>query len=95
MLKVAGSLGFSEHLIVAAQGRSGGVCLFWSVDFLMEVLEFNSVTIAINIHDNVRSWTLVGSMIPYTIKSVLRLGLICWLCLSPLWVLGYGLRILT
>jgi exonuclease III len=28
LVKIAGSLGFSEHLIVAAQGRSGGVCLF-------------------------------------------------------------------
>jgi hypothetical protein len=60
LVKIAGSLGFSEHLIVAAQGRSGGVCLFWSTDFLVDVLEFNAITIAISIRDNVRSWTLVG-----------------------------------
>jgi hypothetical protein len=38
LLKVAGSLGFSEYLIVAAHERSGGICLFWSTDFLVEVL---------------------------------------------------------
>ena len=53
-------LGFSEYLIVAAQGKSGGVCLFWSSNIFVEVLEFNSVTIAISIHDSVCSWSLVG-----------------------------------
>jgi hypothetical protein len=53
-------LGFSEHLPVAAQGKSGGICLFWSSCIYVEVLEFNSVTIAISIRDSVCNWSLVG-----------------------------------
>jgi hypothetical protein len=58
--KIASSLGFFEHLPVAAQGKSGGICLFWSSCIHVEVLEFNSVTIAISIHDSVCNWSLVG-----------------------------------
>jgi hypothetical protein len=60
MKKIASSLGFSEHLPVAAHGKSGGICLFWSSCIHVEVLEFNSVTIAISILDNICNWTLVG-----------------------------------
>jgi hypothetical protein len=57
--KIASSLGFSEHLIVAAQGKSGGICLLWSSSISVEVLEFNSVTITISICDSVCNWSLV------------------------------------
>ena len=69
LLKIAISLGFTEHLIVAAQGKSGGVCLFWSSDLLVEVLEFNNVTVAISIRDNVRLWNLVGFYGPPAYKK--------------------------
>ena len=58
--KIACSLGFSEHLTVAARGKSGGICLFWSSGIHVDVLEFNSVTIAISIYDSVCNWSLVG-----------------------------------
>ena len=67
--KIVVSLGFSEHLIIAAQGKSGGVCLFWSSDLLVEVLEFNNVTVAISIWDNVHSWNLVGFYGPSAYKK--------------------------
>ena len=60
MKKIVSSLGFSEHLPVAAHGKSGDICLFWSSCIHVEVLEFNSVTIAISILDNICNWTLVG-----------------------------------
>ena len=58
--KIASSLGFSEHLTVITQGKLGGIYLFWSSCIYVEVLEFNSVTIAISIRDNVCNWFLVG-----------------------------------
>jgi hypothetical protein len=58
--KIACSLGFSEHLIVAAQGKSGGVCLFWSSIISVDILEFNFVIMAVRIRDNMCSWSLVG-----------------------------------
>ena len=57
---IACSLGFSEHLTVAAQGRSGGVCLLRNSTLFVEVLEFNSCTIAVSIRDSICSWSLVG-----------------------------------
>lgn len=68
-MKIVVSLGFSQHLIVAAQGKSGGVCLFWSSDLLVEVLEFNNVMVAISIWDNVHSWNLVGFYGPPAYKK--------------------------
>ena len=58
--KIASLLGFSEHLTVVVQGKSGGMCLFWSSCIYVEVLEFNSVTIAISIRDSVCNWSLMG-----------------------------------
>ena len=58
--KLANSLGFSNQLIVVAQGRSGGICLFWSLSIAVDVLEFNAVTVAVNIRDHMCSWALVG-----------------------------------
>ena len=60
MKKLANSLGFSDQLIIAAQGRSGGICLFWSLSIAVDVLEFNAVTVAVNIRDHMCSWALVG-----------------------------------
>ena len=57
---IAVSLGFTKHLIVAAQGSSGGVCLLWNSNLSVEVLEFNACPLAIKIRDLVSSWYLVG-----------------------------------
>ena len=53
-------MGFFEHLIVVAHGRLGGVCLLWKSTLLVEILEFNSYTVVVNIRDNFFSWSLVG-----------------------------------
>jgi hypothetical protein len=60
MQKVDNSVGFSEKLIVEATGRAGGICMAWSNALKVEVLEFNSHIIAITIHDNQCSWSLIG-----------------------------------
>jgi hypothetical protein len=64
MQKVGNSVGFSEKLIVEATGRAGGICMAWSNALKVEVLEFNSHIIAITIHDNQCSWSLIGFYSP-------------------------------
>ena len=58
--KIVVSLGFSEQLIVDAKRRAGGVCMFWSSEISIDILEFNSKMIAVSIYDVVCSWTLVS-----------------------------------
>jgi exonuclease III len=58
--KLAVSIGFSEQLIVNAKGKAGGVCLLWSSALDVEVLEFNSRTIAVVVNDVLCSWALIG-----------------------------------
>ena len=57
---LACSMGFPGHIVVGAQGKAGGICMFWSNTLDVEVLEFNARTIAITIRDGVCSWALVG-----------------------------------
>ena len=58
--KLAVSIGFSEQLIVNAKGKASGVCLLWSSALDVEVLEFNSQTIAVVVNDVLCSWALIG-----------------------------------
>jgi exonuclease III len=58
--KLAVSICFSEHVIVGAKGKAGGICLYWSSTFSVEVREFNSKTIAIFVNDGYCRWSLVG-----------------------------------
>ena len=60
LLQVVGSLGFSKHITVCFQGRFGGFCLFWFDEFIVNVLEFNAVTIGIQVTNNICSWSLIG-----------------------------------
>ena len=57
---LAASIGFFGHLIVKAKGKAGGVCLLWSDALDVEVLEFNSWTIAVVVKDALCSWAFVG-----------------------------------
>ena len=60
LIKLASAIGFSEHVIVNAKGKAGGVCLLWSNALDVEVLEYNSRTVAIVVKDALCSWSLVG-----------------------------------
>ena len=60
MKKLACSIGFSEHLIVSAKGKAGGIGLFWSNIVSTKIVEFDSRTIAITVRDEFCSWSLIG-----------------------------------
>ena len=69
MSKLACSIGFSEHVIVGASRKAGGLCLMWSNTIAVKVLEFNSRTIAIMVQDEFCSWSLIGFYgLPYHAK---------------------------
>jgi exonuclease III len=48
--KLACSIGFSEHLIVGAKGKAGGIGLFWSNTVSAKIVEFDSRTIVLTPH---------------------------------------------
>jgi hypothetical protein len=54
------SIGFPEYKVVGAHGKAGGICMFWSTGMNVEVLEFDSRTIAITVRDEFCSSSLVG-----------------------------------
>ena len=58
--KLASSLGFSKHVIVNAKRKEGDVCMLWSNALDVEILEFNSWTIAVVVKDSICSWSLIG-----------------------------------
>ena len=60
MKDLAISIGFPEHVIVGATGKAGGLCLFWSNAIDVQVLEFDSRTIAITVRDEFCLWSLIG-----------------------------------
>jgi exonuclease III len=60
MKDLAISIGFPEHVIVGATGKAGGLCLFWSNAIDVQVLEFDSQTIAITVRDEFCLWSLIG-----------------------------------
>ena len=60
MKKLACSIGFLEYVIVGAQGQASGICLLWSNDLDVSVVEFDSRIVAISVHDESCTWTLIG-----------------------------------
>ena len=60
MKKLALSIGFSEHVLVSAQGKAGGICLLWSNSRDFEVIDFDSRTIAVTVREEFCSWSLIG-----------------------------------
>lgn len=60
MKKLACSIGFLEYVIIGARGKAGGICLLWSNDLDVSVVEFDSRTVAISVHDESCTWTLIG-----------------------------------
>ena len=57
---VAKLIGFQNLVALGPKGRAGGICMLWSNEVDIEVLELNSHMIAITIKDCVVSWSLVG-----------------------------------
>ena len=69
MKKLALSIGFSEHVLVSAQGKAGGICLLWSNSRDFEVIDFDSLTIAVTVREEFCSWSLIGFYsLPYKAK---------------------------
>ena len=60
MKKLASSIGFSEHVLVSAKGKAGGICLLWSNSLDAEILEFDSQTVAVKVSDDFCSWVMIG-----------------------------------
>ena len=56
---VACSIGFPNFVTSGLKGRAGGICLFWSNDVDVNILEFNPNTVAITIRDSFCSWSLI------------------------------------
>jgi exonuclease III len=51
MKKVANLIGFPHFCAIDPKGRAGGICMFWAKELDVELLEFNSNTIAVTIKD--------------------------------------------
>ncbi len=51
MKKVANLIGFPHFCAIGPKGRAGGICMFWAKELDVELLEFNSNTIAVTIKD--------------------------------------------
>jgi hypothetical protein len=60
MKKLVCSIGFTEIVFVSAIGKAGGICMLWSNSIDVNVVEFDSRTVAVKIGDSVCSWTLIG-----------------------------------
>jgi hypothetical protein len=58
--KVALLLGFTNFLCVDARGKSGGLCMLWSPNFQISVVEFGHNLIFMKVLDGVSCWNLVG-----------------------------------
>ena len=57
---VAKLIRFQNLVALGPKGRAGGICMLWSNEVDIELLEFNSHMIAITIKDCAVSWSLVG-----------------------------------
>ena len=51
MNDVARMIGFQNFVVIGPRGRAGGICLLWSDDLDVDILEFNSNMIAIHVSD--------------------------------------------
>ena len=58
--KVAVMLGFSNYFCVDARGKAGGICVFWSQNVHLDVVEFGHNLIALKVSDYKCCWYLVG-----------------------------------
>ena len=82
--KVASLLILLNFVCVESLGRSGGICMFWTNVMQVEVLEFDSNLIAINLIDSVCNWNMVGFYGPPHRSNRKIVGKISLLCLIPL-----------
>lgn len=53
-------VGFSNKLVVDANGIAGGLCLMWKVGTFVNLVELNKNLIAVTISDVLCKWILVG-----------------------------------
>ncbi len=60
MNRFASLLKFLNLMCVDSLAKSGGICMLWTDDVQVEVLEFDTNMIAIKIIDSVCSWNFVG-----------------------------------
>ena len=56
---VARLIGFSNFVCVEARGRARGICMFWSYNVQLDVVEYAPHLIGVNLLDSVGIWTLV------------------------------------
>ena len=59
-MKLALSIGFSEQIMIGAKGKAGGICLLWSISQNVEIIEFDSRTIAVTVREEYCTWDLIG-----------------------------------
>ena len=64
MKDVARMIGFQNLVTIGLKGRAGGICLLWSNNLDVEILEFNSHLIVIQIRDCNVYWSFVGFYSP-------------------------------
>ncbi len=88
MQKIANAIGFTEKIVMNAKGRSGGICMMWSEALEIDVIDYNSQIIAINIKDGTCSWSLVGFYGPTYQSNEEKPGRIWQPCLNH-WM-GHG-----
>ncbi len=60
MLKVKQKIGFSNMFAVDACGKSGGICVLWSISVNVSVMEFNSQVLASKVVKGYIVWHFVG-----------------------------------
>uniref|UniRef100_A0A2N9I7H8 Endonuclease/exonuclease/phosphatase domain-containing protein n=1 Tax=Fagus sylvatica TaxID=28930 RepID=A0A2N9I7H8_FAGSY len=60
MQVIAKKIGFQNLVAIGPKGRAGGLCMLWVNDLEVEILEFNSNMIAIQIKECNVCWSLVG-----------------------------------
>ena len=71
MNDVARMIGFQNFVVIGPRGRAGGICLLWSDDLDVDILEFNSNMIAIHVSDGSVGWSVIGCYgPPYKTKRV-------------------------
>ena len=74
MKDVARMIGFQNLVTIGLKGRACGICLLWSNNLDVEILEFNSHLIAIQIRDCNVCWSFVG----FYDSSFGLIFMLCW-----------------
>ena len=80
MKKVADLIGFSNFIAISPKGRAGGICLLWANEVDVEVLEFNSNTVAVTVTECNIVWSLIGFYGPPTYAKRMK----AWVSLHAL-----------